>query len=216
MSLLLMMVDAEWFHTELRPTLTATWRDQSFAPCRNLCSLLLAAEDQTFSLSSLRREETLLHQIANGMHFDRRYWPTVVWECLFFGALEISDMQLPVDTYCSLLCSSHPSYQNADRQPFTPIEQALFGRRDVTFGNKYFRPLKAGFNDLLDVQELATYLAAQNPAEWRPERLREMASLSSDADREDELEFAREWFPVFANWYDRAASRGAVVFSDSP
>jgi hypothetical protein len=67
-----------------------------------------------------------------------------------------------------------------------------------------YRPDHAGFNDAEDVSRLATYLEAVDSRHWTAAQLDALPELSGQEEREDELEFAREWFPALQALYQRA------------
>ena len=65
-----------------------------------------------------------------------------------------------------------------------------------------------------DVVELSAYLECVDSGSWTIERLRQISSLKDDADREDELELAKEWFPFLLQLYRRAVNRNEVIVSE--
>jgi len=91
-----------------------------------------------------------------------------------------------------------------------PIQQAHRGTRDLTFGAAVYRPEHAGYNNVENVSRLADYLAAVRPQEWTPTDLIGLKGAEDGAEREEELAFAREWFPALADLFRRARERGAV------
>jgi hypothetical protein len=215
MSPQLMILDAAWFQEALRPALSAAWLERSFAPCQRICQTLVPRSRALALECRLGEGELLLPLVAQGLAFDRHFWPMVTWECLFFGAAEVAHMQVPQQAYFYLLSGGPQTSGPRSRACFTPIEQAVFGTSDLTFGRKFYRPLRAGFSGLDQVGRLAAYLEAQQPQEWRAEQLLGMQELLTDDDREEELAFAREWFPSLVEWYRRAFELRGVVISDS-
>jgi hypothetical protein len=97
------------------------------------------------------------------------------------------------------------------RAQFTPIEQALFGARDLAFGGAYYRTEHAGCNDHADVTRLAAYLASVDPQRWSPADLDRVADMSDPADREEELEYVRQGFPALQGIYRQASADGRLI-----
>ncbi len=81
----------------------------------------------------------------------------------------------------------------------------------MSFGRGFYRPERAGWNDTADVRRLTTWLETVNPKSWN------LADLQgpTDADRADELAFAREWFPELVAMYFRAAESDLVIVSET-
>src|SRR5262249_35683574 len=101
------------------------------------------------------------------------------------------------------------------RADFAPIQRALFGSRDLTFGLAVYRPDHAGWNDADDVQRLAAYLSCVDVQRWTANDLAGLESLADDEDRAEELEYAREWFPDLVDLYRRTAKQGNIVICAS-
>jgi hypothetical protein len=210
-----MLLDAGLFHEQIRPALGASWKARSFEPCRALCGALVPAAQTFVARYHLGSEQPLLCQVANGLSFDRHRWKSLAGELLLFAAAEIPDIQTAPETLCCLLAPEHYREGIQARDRFAPIQQAHFGTHELVFGSKLYRPDQAGLNDPGDVQRLADYLSAQQPERWTLTDLGALRDPAEDPDRLDELEFAREWFPVLRDLYGRAAGCGQVVVCEN-
>ncbi|HKI34715.1 MAG TPA: hypothetical protein VKA46_22855, partial [Gemmataceae bacterium] len=109
------------------------------------------------------------------------------------------------DILCGLL---------APGQDGAPIRQAHFGSHDLVFGGGFYRPDAAGCNEAADVARLAEYLAAIDPNRWTVADLDGLREFDDDADRADELEFAREVFSSLGELYRGARDAGQVVICE--
>jgi hypothetical protein len=211
-----LLVDATWFHQQLRPSLAASWRLRSFEPCRALCSDLLSATRAFLERYHATAEEPLVYQVARGLPFDRDFWRLLAGELLLFGAAEIPELQIAPDTLCCLLAPEHYREGAVPRERFAPIQQAHFGTRDLAFGVKLYRPEHVGLNDTPDVTRLAAYLASLDPEAWTAAGLADLREAADDEERAEELAFARDWFPALSELYQRARARGQVVVCEIP
>jgi hypothetical protein len=209
-----LLLDAGEFHAQLRPPLAASWRSRSFAPCHALCQNLLPRAREFATRYHLSAEEPLLSRVAGGLPFDRTLWQHVVGEVLWFGAAEIPEIQTAEQALTCLLAPGGAPPDISERPAWTPIRQAHNGSRDLVFGGGYYRPDHAGWNDLDDVQRLATYLKAVDPVRWRSADLLAWSDLPAE-DREDELAFARDWFSALVDLYHQAAEAHQVVVCES-
>jgi len=153
----------------------------------------------------------ILTKLVEGLPFDRDYWKLLVGEMLLVAAAEVPEIQTVPETLLGLLERGAYQQEALERHHFPPILQAHYGTRDLSFGGKIYRPEKAGYNDAGDVSRLALYLAAQDPEQWSSADLEPLHGQGDDTDREDELEFAREWFPALRDLYRRAQSDNRVV-----
>jgi hypothetical protein len=204
-------LSAETFLHSIRPALAASWRLHSFDPCRSLCQQLLSSVQDYTARYHLGAEETLVVQVAAGTPFDRAFWRHLVGEVLLFSADEIPEFQSNAQTLYCLLAPEQYRQGVTAREQFAPIQQALEGSRDVTFGPAIYRPDQAGFNDPDDVARLAACLASVKSESWSVEDLRLLRDAEDDAEREDELAFVREWFPALVDLYQRAHSQQYVL-----
>jgi hypothetical protein len=156
----------------------------------------------------------LLELVAeHDLPFDRTYWRSLVGEVLLFTAVEIPEFQTCPETLCRLLA---PAACDAvlPREQLPPIRQAHEGSRDLIFGAAVYRPEHAGYNNAADVARLADYLAGIDPARWAAEDLGVREGEDAD-DLADELDFAREWFPVLAALYRRCREQGRGIVHES-
>lgn len=208
-------LNAETFLHQLRPALAASWRLRSFEPCRSLCNQLLAAVHDYTRRYHLGDEQTLVAQAAAGLAFDRACWRLLVGEVLLFAAADIPEFPSNTETLCCLLAPEQYGREDTLREQFAPIQQALRGSRDVTFGTAVYRPEQAGFNDANDVKRLAAYLTAVQPERWTAESLRPLSDLEDDEERSDELAFVREWYPALVELYQRAEAEQHVLVIES-
>jgi hypothetical protein len=209
------MLDAAQFEGEVRPALADVWRQHRFDVAHRLCIGLLPAAREFAERYHIGDDESLLARIAAGpVSFERTLWRTLVSEILLFTALEIPEFQVNADTLTCLLAPHNYVGSSPERARYAPIEQALKGSRDLTFGAAIYRPEHAGYNATDDVKRLATFLDAVRPESWTVAGLASLSEVPSE-DRADELAFAREWFPALVGLYERAAGRGAVIVYES-
>ena len=144
-------------------------------------------------------DEPMLARVADGLPFDRACWRALVGEVLLFTAVEIPEFQTCEETLCRLLAPEHYREAVDQRERLAPIQQAHRGTRDLTFGAAVYRPEHAGYNNAADVARLADYLAAVRPEDWRSADLIGLRAARDEAEREEELAFARDWFPALAD-----------------
>jgi hypothetical protein len=202
-----LLLDAAFFADRLAPALTACWRAKSFAPGRDLLAELAANVRDLAERFHL--DEPLLTR-AGELPFDRELWRHLVGESIFFGAVEIPEIETPADALCRLLSPDAPPTDEVPRERFTPIQQALFGGRDLAFGG-YYRPDAAGWNDPGSVVRLAEYLDGIDPSRWHADALAGLLGLDDADDHDDELAYAREWFGPIRDLYRQAAADGRVI-----
>lgn len=208
-------LDAENYLQHIRPALGDSWRQRSFEPCRSLCNTLLPAARAYTQRYHTGEEETLVARIAEGLPFDRACWRMLAGEVLLFAALEIPEFPSNSETLSCLLTPETYRLNEFSREQLSPIQQALRGSRDVTFGSAVYRPDRAGLNGVADVARLADYLAAVEPQRWTVDDLRQLHDLEDDDERADELAFVREWFPVLVELYRRTQTQGRIIVVES-
>jgi hypothetical protein len=182
-------------------------RRRSFAPGRGLFAALTGAARDYAEHYHPGPEEPLLAHAARGLPFDRDRWRLVVGEALLFAADEIPEIPTAPETLCWLLA---PGGGGRTRADFAPVEQALFGARDLCFGGGFYRPDNAGLNDRPDVARLADWLASVESASWSADDLAGLESVEEE-DRGDELAFARDGLAALRGLYGRASGGGQVV-----
>jgi hypothetical protein len=210
-----LMLDAAAFEGRTRPILAASWRQRSFAPCRSFCAGLLPAASAYAEQYHVGAEKPLLARVAEGLSFDRDRWRALVGEVLLFAAVEIPEFQTCEETLCRLLAPEHYRDAVEQRERLAPIQQAHRGTRDLTFGAAVYRPEHAGYNNAADVVRLADFLAAVRPAHWTAADLIGLRGAEDEAEREEELAFAREWFPALGDLFRRARERGGILVHES-
>jgi hypothetical protein len=193
--------DAAHFEGTLRPAMAASWKQRSFESCRAFCSGLLTRVEAFAETYRLGAAESLVHLVANGLPFARDFWRALVGELLLYTATEIPEFPTCLDALCSLVSSGQR----------VAVQQAHHGSRDLTLGAVVYRPDACGYNDAADVRRLAYDLAGLDPAVWTS------ATLTSfdESEREEELAFARDWFPSLCEMYQRAAAENRVVIRES-
>lgn len=197
-------LDAARFHGVIAPALAAAWSARSFVPCRDLCRELAEAAAEFVQHNAAGATVPLALQFAqNKSLFRKDLWRILVSEMLLLCAEEMPEIETPLATWAALL---HQDLAD-DREYFCPIQQAIQGYRDLSFGQGFYRPDHAGWNDRPAVELVANWLSAVDVSSWRDEDLAEFA----EEERADELEFAQEWFPALTAMYHRAAERGWVM-----
>lgn len=198
MRLYFLVHERGFFENEVRPALTAAWRERTFIPCRPLCSSLRDIVRSMQERFRLGLDEPLLCRVIDGdVPFDRALWRHLVGEILLFGAAETPELLTAPDTLRHLLGS--------------PIDQAHFGSRDLTFGSAIYRPGYAGLNDIADVARLSSYLATVQPELWTVNALDTLPEIDDSEEKADELEFARQCFASLRALYETLAQTGQVV-----
>lgn len=220
-----LVLPTDLFEGQIRPALSHSYRGRSFEPCRILCQTLVPAvrayQERYFSGST----ESMLEQVARGRSFDRSWWKQLVGEVLLYAAVEVPEFQLASDTWCCLLAAElyhrnqagiDPSDSQAflgSRERFAPIQQALWGTQDLTFGSAVYRPDQAGLNLGPDVRRLADYLEGIEPSQWQESSLEGLRGCEPD-DWAEELAYARDWFPELRALYRRVADGEQVVVQE--
>jgi hypothetical protein len=202
------------FEDRIRPALSAAWRTRSFEPCQELCRTLLP-QAQAFQARFHVAEEPMLAEIARGLPFERHLWRHLVGECLWYAAVDIPELETCPETLACLVKQLEDERESIERRRCSPISQAHGGSRDLVFGGGTFRPENAGYNDRDDVRRLAAFLEAVDRERWSAEQLAVLPSLLSSAERADELEFAREWFPALLELYQEARQRDWIVVCET-
>lgn len=217
MAIYFLRFDRPFFYEEIVPALAASRARRSFTPCRALCRTLLDQSAASFGDTCFMGPEgPLLARVADGLPFDRDFWRLLVGEVLLFAAADVPRIETAAEMLTCLLApaSYRVGWLPRERQP--PIQQVHFGSRDLRFGGVVYRGDGAGLNDAADTERLASYLDTLDPDGWRLADLAPWQETTDDADRMEELEFAREWFPPLRQLYREAAARGQVMVCETP
>jgi hypothetical protein len=200
------LLPSDRFHQLIIPALAACWRHGSFTPARNLCpkSGFLAASN----LSTARSDCLDLNHGSRNVPFRRDLWKLLVTEALIANAVELPQIETPLDSYADIL-GQEPA---EERLQFSPIQRAILGSRDLVFGGGYYRPDAVGWNNVDDVDWLADWLAQINTSAWDASLLKRPGT--SNEGRMDEFQFALEWFPELCGIYRRAHEISAIVICE--
>jgi hypothetical protein len=202
MPLYFLLLDANAFHAQIRPALTASWRQRSFVPIRELSGQLHAQVQAFTARYHLGSEQPLLAAVANSaLMFDRVLWQHLAGELLWFSAADIPEIITSPDALSGLL---------ADER----VNQVLYGSHDLRFGGGFYRPDQAGWNDTHEVAQLANFLANVRPGSWTADGLAAMPEFADDLDRAEEVEFVRDWFGAMVELYCQASQRRQVVICE--
>lgn len=196
---------------DLRPALAAAWRRKSFAPSQDLAARVTPLAIAYAARYHLPQDDLLIPRIAAGLPFDRRLWRCLVGELLAITAAEMPELPTHLESLVYLLAPDHPLPDGADRPASPLIHQALWGGRDLTFGLATYRPEYAGYNGADEVRRIAAYLQAVDATRWSSTHLAGFPGLDSDADRHEEIAFARAWLAVLTDLYTTAAANDQVL-----
>ncbi len=206
-----MLHDADRFQEEIRQAFADSWRRKSFEPCRKLCNALMPTVVVFADCYHIGAGEPLIRLVARGLNFSSLYWRTLVGEVLLYAAADVPEIQVAPETLCCVLTPEQYLEGWVQRGRFAPIQQAHYGSRDLVFGGGFYRPDHAGYNDRDDVARLTRYLQAIDPESWTAIELVLLRDVEDDAERADELEFARERFLALRQLYERAEEQKWVV-----
>jgi hypothetical protein len=211
MPLYFLLLSETLFRKRLRPAMAASWLQRSFEPCRSLCAETLPSARAFADRYHVNLEQAIVGNLAAGMAFDRDLWTALVGEVLWFNASEIPDIPTAPEALCCLLAPDRFALGDVPRDQFAPIQQALYGTRDLVLGGRYYRPDQVGYNEAADIARLADYLASIDPQRWTPNDLVALKELTDEEERADELEYVRDWFPALCELYQRARQREEIV-----
>lgn len=195
----------------LVPVLATCWSRRSFEPCRALCRDFQPAARSFAQRYHLGPDDLLLAKDIGTIRFDRHLWRTLAGEILLIAADEVPEIETAADTLTCLLAPERYCEGPAPREQFSPIEQVHFGSRDLVFGNAFYRPDHAGWNDRGDVGRLAGYLASIDSSVWQVSDLAELRAATTADDRGEELDYARQCFRALQQLYCRAEEKGQLV-----
>jgi hypothetical protein len=202
MALYFMLHDAERFHSLLSPSLAASWRHRSLAPCRTLCSALTEDFERFVTENRVRREEMMMLSLQPNMLFNRDVWRIITGEVLLAAAAEVPEIPDVEETLIRLL-GDDPS-----------IHQAIHGTRGLRFGGGWYRPDHAGYNDASDVKQLAGYLTSIDLGSY-PGNMLTGHSRANEEEWKAELGFALHAIKLLATVYDQARSRGQLIICEA-
>jgi hypothetical protein len=211
MPLYFLVLDADFFHRQAAPALTASWEQRSFTPCRALGDSLKSAAAAFAERFHTGAEEPVLARLADGFPFDRDIWRLLAGEVLLYGARDIPEIPTAPNTLGCLLAPEQYLRGSMSRPGLAPIYQAHFGTRDVVFGRAFYRPDAAGLNDVADVARLADFLDSIDPGAWTAHDLSELRGIADEDERREELELARDWFPLLQQLYRGNRGENRVI-----
>jgi hypothetical protein len=209
MPLYFLLFDPGKFNKLARP-LGEGWARRAFDPLQLICRDLRAAAGKFADRFGMTAGDLLSTQALRGVPLDRNLWRTLIGEILLMTAEEVPEIETAPQTLTCLLAPDRYRERQGQRECFSPIEQAQFGSRDLVFGQAYYRPDHAGWNDVEDVARLAQYFTGIDPAVWQVSGLAELRDIAPE-DRADELDYARQCFRALKDVYRRAQERGHVV-----
>jgi hypothetical protein len=203
--------DASTFHRRIAPALAASWRQRTFGPVADLAAELAPVLDAFADSYHLTADEQpLLRRVTAAQSFDRRLWRHLAGEVLLYGAADAPVLQTAPETLVTLLVPGWSGDEGRPGDPLPPILQAHYGSRDLDLGGVAYRPGHAGLNDTHDVARLSDDLAAVDPTHWTADALQALPDLD-DAERDEELAFARECFAALRSMYGQARGQEQVV-----
>ena len=176
-----------------RDVLASAWRRRSFLDCAPHRETWRAAAAQYARAYHVDPRELFLLDFAPTTAFSAGSWRTLVGELLVVTADEMPELPGHLESLTHLL-------------PVPLATHMLEGYGDLTFGLATYRPGHARFNSIDDNRRILAELLAIDPSTWRPEMLG-----SDEMDAADELLFAREWFEVIMDLYQRVVRDDRVL-----
>ena len=180
----------------MRPVLATSWRRKSFRDCAPYLDAWRDAAHQYAHSYHIDPQEILLLSVEPKTRFASALWRTLVGELLVVTADEMPELPGHLESLARLL-------------PESLAVQTLEGCGDLLFGLATYRPGRSRFNSIEDNRGLLDELRAIDSSKWSAEML-----LSGEMDREDaseELLFAREWFAVLLDLYERVVRDDRVI-----
>lgn len=141
---------------------------------------------------------TFFREMAADFRFSVGAWRVLVGEVLAAAATDIPLIETPLESLAAILQQELAE----ERSCFSPIQRAVLGSRDLTLGGFVFRPDHAGLNHREDVQFLSGWLQTVDPERW---------SSDNSTEGNDDVAFAREWFPDLVRLYEQAAKEDSVI-----
>jgi hypothetical protein len=209
MPLYFLLFDPGKFNKLARP-LGEGWARRAFDPLQLVCRDLRAAADKFADRFGMTAGDLVITQALRGVALDRNLWRTLIGEILLMTAEEVPEIETAPQTLTCLLAPDRYRERVGQRERYSPIEQAHFGSRDLVFGQAFYRPDHAGWNDVDDVARLTQYLAGIDSAVWQVADVAELRDIDPE-DHADELDYARQCFRVLHDLYRGAAERGHIV-----
>ena len=168
-------INESLFSQRIQPVLATCRRERTFTPGRGLFEELLPRIQEFQATYHGRETRTLIEQAAEGLSFDAGVWRAVVGEVFLFAADDLPLLRLSPRCACCLLAGAVvESDRPISRSELAPIEQVLYGSRDLVFAGHCYRPDVAGYNDQADIARLAEFLEAIDPERLRPADLANM------------------------------------------
>lgn len=195
------LLESRFFH-ELTASLAKCRRQRSFSPCLDLCRKCAVAGGPA----------SVCEAVIAGLPFDRHVWHALIGECLVHGAVDVPRIPVDPSSLCQILAPNQ--WNESARERFTPIQQVLYGSRDLRIGGGYYRPDRTGLNKLEDVARLNVYLSSVAPSAWTAEALHAAEGLEDDEDRAEELAQLRDWWPALAEMYAEAEAKRQVFICE--
>ncbi len=205
MPLYFLPIDADLFHQEIVPALSASWKQRRFAPCRPLCDRLRPAAQAFLDRYGPGSAPPLVCQDVAALPFGRAVWKYLVGEILLYSVADLPDLPTAPDTLACLVGVDYSWW----------IEQAHFGSRDLVFGRALYHPGRAALNNRTDVDRLTAYLASIDPDTWTADALLPLTDLPTAEDRAEELAFARECLDALRTLYAEARRQRQVVVCEN-
>jgi hypothetical protein len=212
MSLFFLVLEQDRFCQQIRPALSASWRQRSFGPCRDLCEHLLAAAG-SFAERFSADAPPLFTKVATGLPFQRTLWQHLVGEVLWYSAALIPEIPTMEEALMRLLAPECETASSLDRSSWAPIQQIHHGSRDLILGGGFYRPECAGWNDADDIHRLAEYLKAVQPERWQADDLAGLPQVPED-EYEEELAYVLDWFPALRELYQQAEQDRRILICE--
>ena len=191
-----LLVHDSLIFAHLRPILGDAWWRRSFLRCAPHVDEWRVAALHYAEAYHIDTQEVFLLGFGPATPFSSSSWRTLVGELLVVTAAEMPELPSHLESLARLL-------------PPSLARDALQGCGDLTFGLATYRPGLAGFNSMEDNRRLLNEFRAIDPAGWSESML-----LADELDADDiieELAYAREWFAVLVDLYERVVRDDRVI-----